>query len=682
MKLFFLPILLAFILLVGLSTAWAETTANLLPLADGTEDSSSWKTATGTACNGTNCSTQVNESSGASCSNSDGDTSYVESNTNGAAQTFDVALSSIPDNATITQIDITVCARKSATGAANSFQTRKCINGTCSSSGTNISTGTAYSETSQSHTGLNITKTASTDIEIGTIVTGSVANKVRVSRLATIITYSLPAPAPTPVPEPPTTTPTPSTSTPTSETESTPTPTPSTETSSPSTPTPTTPNEETKDSTPPPQQNQPEVIAEPIVPPIVSAEPSEQSTEEPQKITRPATPAKNSPAKPELRIPLYPDQSRWYNQKGEVIVFWNVPDDITAVAVKLDQNPNSIPTTTEQELLNGKKLGVINEGIWYIHVRFKNNVGFGETTHYKIQLDTTVPLEFKINIDNPISDNPTPTIKFETLDSLSGIGEKHIFLKDFDVIKTSENNLKLPPQPPGKRVVVVRIFDQAGNAIDSRLPFEITPLPSPVIEFLSNTVTHGDVILSAGKALPNSFVDLKIFTPDSKLLVQGTANSDNTGRWSYSFKEPIRVGNYNFTATTRDIRGAQSFPTSLLKIRVKLKPVLSIGSMDLTWPHIFIISLLFISTVGTVSYASRLSHQRTLDAYRTIATRDVQNMTNLLEKSINELTKSFRDISDNGSQKSRADINNQIKNIQTIIFKMRKYIIQGIEKLS
>lgn len=177
--------------------AFADVTATLRPISDGGNDSVNWKHTNTDPCDdtGVNCYTQVNESSGAFCTNSDGDTSYVESNTTGAQQTFDIDESSIPNNSTITQIDITVCVKKSTTGGANSFQTRRCVDASCASSGTTLTTGNNYAESTQSHTGLSITKIATTDIEIGAEIIGSVANKVRLSQISAMVTYTPPADA-------------------------------------------------------------------------------------------------------------------------------------------------------------------------------------------------------------------------------------------------------------------------------------------------------------------------------------------------------------------------------------------------------------------------------------------------------------------------------------------------------
>jgi len=178
-------------LLVCFLVVSADTTSALLPSADGGNDSASWRNTSGTACNATNCYIEVDDASGASCSNSDGDTTYITSNTSNANQTFDINESGIPDGSTITQISITTCSRRTQGGA--NFQMRYCHNGTCANSGTDITPTSQYAQNTQNFT-VNLTKTSGSDLEIGI---ASTANRsFRVSRMAVIVTYTPPvAPA-------------------------------------------------------------------------------------------------------------------------------------------------------------------------------------------------------------------------------------------------------------------------------------------------------------------------------------------------------------------------------------------------------------------------------------------------------------------------------------------------------
>lgn len=168
----------------------ADTTGTLRPTADGGNDSASWSTKSGTACSGADCSSEVDESSGSSCTDSDGDTSYIDSNTQNASQTFNLNLSTITDNATISQVEITECHVKGESGQATKFQTRYCVDGSCTNAGNDITPAATYRDHTQTFSHLSITKTSSTDLEIGVIVTDSSTKRVRISQISAVVTYS------------------------------------------------------------------------------------------------------------------------------------------------------------------------------------------------------------------------------------------------------------------------------------------------------------------------------------------------------------------------------------------------------------------------------------------------------------------------------------------------------------
>ena len=77
-------------------------------------------------------------------------------------------------------------------------------------------------------------------------------------------------------------------------------------------------------------------------------EPDDEPVEEPEKVEREPVLAGDLPEAPELRVPLYPDESQWYNHLGEMIVLWELPADIVKVETRLSQAPD-------------KKLGDIEE---------------------------------------------------------------------------------------------------------------------------------------------------------------------------------------------------------------------------------------------------------------------------------------------------------------------------------
>src|SRR3989344_5867084 len=205
-KLVFLGGIVVLLLLFGVQTVNADTTSTLRPVADGGDDNASWSNTGGTACNATDCYLEADESSGSSCTDSDGDTSFIEASVNGANQTFDINISSVPEGATISQVNITVCQKRVGAAPPNKFQTRKCVDGVCSNFGTDNAAGGNYAEVTQSHAGLSILKTAITDLEVGVSITDTKDKLVRISQISATVIYTTPTPTPTPTP---TSTPTP-----------------------------------------------------------------------------------------------------------------------------------------------------------------------------------------------------------------------------------------------------------------------------------------------------------------------------------------------------------------------------------------------------------------------------------------------------------------------------------------
>ncbi|MFC1756764.1 fibronectin type III domain-containing protein [Patescibacteria group bacterium] len=176
------------IYIFGVSGVFADTTATLRPIADGGEDSANWANTGSTACDATDCYTEVDELAGASCTDSDGDTSYIETSNGKEGQTFDIDVSSITDDSIITQIDITFCGIRGQAGSG--VKTRQCIDGSCSNADVSASLTDAYAETTQSFTGLSVVKSVSTDVEIGIL---NVAPKIsRISQVSAVITYTPP----------------------------------------------------------------------------------------------------------------------------------------------------------------------------------------------------------------------------------------------------------------------------------------------------------------------------------------------------------------------------------------------------------------------------------------------------------------------------------------------------------
>ncbi|MCK5286057.1 MAG: hypothetical protein KAJ58_02415 [Candidatus Pacebacteria bacterium] len=395
----------------------------------------------------------------------------------------------------------------------------------------------------------------------------------------------------------------------------------------------------------------------------------------PQEIQREAVFASDAPEKPIVSVPLYPDQELWYNHQGETIVLWEVPDDITKVAVSLNSNPNSELNTSEDGLFTGKTFGVLDEGIYFAHVQFKNNKGWGEITHYKISLDTSSPIAFEANISSFASTDPIPEISFINQDTLSGFSHALIFIDGEKVLKTEESKILLPAQKPGSHLLVVQIFDKAGNSIEDDLNFEIIPLKIPSVSFFTDKISQGENIFVSGTSISNSFVDIKIQREDI-IEFLGSTEVDNTGKWSLVIDKLLAKGNYTFSVSARNQQGAISFNSEITEIRVTAPTILSIGLIDLGWFDIFIIIILLLVIGGSIGTWYYFSQKEMEEAYKIIDNRDVKKMSKLLNDDIILIEKEVKS-EKKIPAKTKSSIKSKITKIKTNIKKMDKYL--GIE---
>ncbi|MDD3531155.1 MAG: cohesin domain-containing protein [Candidatus Pacebacteria bacterium] len=197
----------------------------------------------------------------------------------------------------------------------------------------------------------------------------------------------------------------------------------------------------------------------------------------PSQITRTAVTATGLPTKPVLTVPLYPDSSAWYADVTKFIVQWDLPREVTDVATAVNQQPTFDPTASEG-LFNNKTFSPLTDGIWYLHVRFKDSVGWGPTVHYRIGIDSAPPLSFTVTSpDGLTTANVAPTIAFGTNDQPSGILDYKIMLDGTLSTTTMLAKYTLPPQQAGKHSLVVQAVDRAGNTAESRVILDISEIP-------------------------------------------------------------------------------------------------------------------------------------------------------------------------------------------------------------
>lgn len=294
----------------------------------------------------------------------------------------------------------------------------------------------------------------------------------------------------------------------------------------------------------------------------------------PTQIKRAPVPATGLPIKPTIKVPSYSDPDEWYNHSSPFTVTWELPLDISGVATAVNQRPNFAPEKSEG-LFDSKMFPPTPNGIWYLHVRFKNTKGWGPTTHQRIAIDTQPPAPFGVTTQEALaSDNPTPTFLFKTSDALSSIHEYHAKIDNADwttiPTKDFDGSYQLPHQNPGKHHLIIQAHDNADNSIESSIDFETLALPSPTFTFVTDKLFSNEVrgLSLKGTAIPSSEILLSIKADDTIDSELPPIPVNARGQWEYTFTKPLHNGHYIAMIKNRDSRGATSLTVNSSEIIV------------------------------------------------------------------------------------------------------------------
>lgn len=419
------------------------------------------------------------------------------------------------------------------------------------------------------------------------------------------------------------------------------------------------------------------------------ASPEAVPQEQPQRIVREAAPAARPPSIPNVKVSLYPDPSRWYKHTGDVIALWDVPPDVSQVAAVINQSPIAAPATFDKELFNGKNFGSLKEGIWYLHVRFKNSVGAGPTAHYRIAIDTTPPLPFRIETSEGLriegaedklkTDNPQPFLAFETNDSLSGISKYIVQIDGQESIETEKGELKLPLQAPGTRAVLVRAVDNAGNVREKSLGLEIIPIASPSITFINKNIFagEGEILIRGTASVDLVKISLKRETGD--VVATADAVVDKQGSWETIVEHPLRRGLYLFEVVAQDQRGALSLPVKSELFKVREKPLFTVAGFGITQFWFFTaLIILLLGGFGVGIFSHRLWKVQ-LSRKTIVAQRDVVSSFDVIGKDVEKALSGYADKRITKSEAS--EIAFLLKKVKDDLGKMQKYIVENIDEI-
>ncbi len=206
------------------------------------------------------------------------------------------------------------------------------------------------------------------------------------------------------------------------------------------------------------------------------------------------------PTGPVVSSPTHEDQNKWYTNRS-INFLWERQEATSAFSYVFDDNPGTIPDEQSETEDTHVTLQAKADGIWFFHIRGKNQ-SWGGTTHYLVHIDSTPPAAFSPIIEHSVFLlNTGEIVAFHTTDGASGIDHYEVRIiadnneQDITTLFTEQKSpYEVPQLTAGKYKLVVRAFDKAGNTIDGTTSFRVV---SSVIEISARTkwLTAAEILI-------------------------------------------------------------------------------------------------------------------------------------------------------------------------------------------
>lgn len=183
------------------------------------------------------------------------------------------------------------------------------------------------------------------------------------------------------------------------------------------------------------------------------------------------------PAGPIVASTTHSSQSNWYSNPN-AILNWSLDETPEGYSYILNQEPVDFPDNISEGQRNAITYKNLNDGVHYFHIKALRNGVWGGVTNFAIQIDTTPPAKFPIEvIPSSRTTKRQPVVQFNTTDYLSGIDHYELKIINLD-LKNSRGGSQKEVQPLfieavspyilsfldfGKYDVIIRAYDKAGN---------------------------------------------------------------------------------------------------------------------------------------------------------------------------------------------------------------------------
>jgi len=388
----------------------------------------------------------------------------------------------------------------------------------------------------------------------------------------------------------------------------------------------------------------------------------------------------NTPSKPIVLSNTHPDQDFWY-ALDTASFNWTVPSGISSIQAILNKTANATPTITYDTSVTQKTLSDLSDGTFYFHIRYSNSSGWGQTAHYKINVDTTAPLGFTPVVRSEENQN---FLKLNARDAISGISHYTLRIDGGEIIKINKSELikeeyLLPVLKQGTHKVVVTAYDKAGNNVAAETEFESSFVSVPTISLSSNEIEKGDSVTIYGQSVYVGQEVQVTLELGNKILKQYTQKVSSDGTFRITTDRIKNVGTISIWGENIFESGVKSNSSAKLYLKVSETPVVMV-TFALFW-LVMVIALftvlLFILYMGWHKFfglkrkVDKELERIAIESHKAMILfkQELHNQLNVLEKTKVDRTLNKKE------EEIFSDIQKNVDDIDTFIEKKLKKLM-------
>lgn len=289
----------------------------------------------------------------------------------------------------------------------------------------------------------------------------------------------------------------------------------------------------------------------------------------------------NLPEKPIVTSSTHPNQDSWY-QNNTPRLEWSLPSDVLGVGLAIDHTPTETPVVHSLGRVTSYTAGKLTDGLWFAHVRYLNQNGWGDAADYRLGIDTTAPVGLSIVPQGSAQNDTAETLGLSARDATSGIDHYAIAIDGGDPqIVAPADSWQTPALPPQEHTVSGTVFDKAGNSATAKTAFTTTGVQPPTIDSYPNELESGDTLAVSGHAYPRSNVTLSILPNLDDAYLFGTplpirgnhitetqsVETDQNGSFNIAYDKKVKSGTYLLSAIAK-LGTYESLPSPTISIAV------------------------------------------------------------------------------------------------------------------